>query len=155
MHKYYYYIIMCLFVGEPEIWHQYPVLENRWGHDGIQSGETCSTEKCPNRRSETCLTHQFPLHSIISNKSIHYFPFYSLSFPYQELPTHQSVSHVSQGHSVKSQVPPPVNPVLGTPSLATVPAPAPPATPPFNMQVGKHWKKDVHLIVICTAHSSM
>ena len=42
--------ILCI-LGEPEIWHQHPVLEDRWSPDGDQSGEACSAEKCSNRRS--------------------------------------------------------------------------------------------------------
>lgn len=64
--------------------------------------------------------------------NISFFPF---SSSYQELPTHQSVSLVSRGRSALSLAPPHVTPVLGTPTLAMVPVPAPPVTQPFNMQV--------------------
>lgn len=57
---------------------------------------------------------------------------------YQESPTHQSVSLVSRGRSATSQAPLHVSPVLGTPTLATVPVRAPPATRPLSMQVGRN-----------------
>ncbi|KAM7414457.1 hypothetical protein PAMA_019331 [Pampus argenteus] len=62
------------------------------------------------------------------------YPDNNLLFEFFELPTPQSVSHVSREHSAESQAPLNVNPVLGTPSLATVPVPALCVTPPLTMQ---------------------
>lgn len=123
-------------LGEPEIWHQHPVLEDRRGPDGDQSGEACFAEKCSNRRSVT----NPPLLAVMQSIQIFIFLFHSLSVnsSHQELPTHQSVSHVSRGRSAASQAPPHAIPVLGTPTPATVPAPAPPVTLPLSMQVGTH-----------------
>lgn len=35
---------MCI-LGEPEIWHQHPLLEDWWCYDGKKSGESCTAEK--------------------------------------------------------------------------------------------------------------
>ena len=139
-------------LGEPEIWHQHPVLENRWSPDGDQRGEACFAEKCSNRRSVQHISTSFP--TVINDTSKHllnrYFSHHSLSFItfYQVSPTHQSVSHVSRGRSAEPRAPPHVTPVLGTPTLATERAPAPPVTRPLSMQVGRntHTEKDVHIL---------
>lgn len=60
---------MCI-PGEPEIWHQHPVLEDRWGPNEGQRGETCFAEKYSNRRSVTN-PHLFSqLFAVINDKSI-------------------------------------------------------------------------------------
>lgn len=50
----------------------------------------------------------------------------------------QSVSRVNQGRSAEPQAPPHVSPVPEIPTLATEPAPVPPATPPHTILVGTH-----------------
>lgn len=67
----------------------------------------------------------------------------------------QSVSRVNQGRSAKPQAPPHVSPVPETPTLATEPAPVPPATPQHSMHVGsqEHKHADMsrcrHLYTTC------
>lgn len=72
---------------------------------------------------------------------------------YQESPTHQSVFHVNQELSAMSQVPPLAAPVLGTPSLAMAPAPAPPVTPPPSTQVRYTENKDSKSIHLFTHYT--
>lgn len=73
--------IVCV-LGEPEVWHQHPVLEDGWSPDGDQSGEACFAEKYSNRRSGTTLHLLSALLTAIDDKTINklnvYFPFHPL-----------------------------------------------------------------------------
>ena len=89
-------------------------------------------ERLPFLRSVLRSSYQYAYHVFI-------LLLHSLSVTsfYQESPTPQSVSPVSQGRSATPRAPPHATPVLRTPTLAAVPAPAPPATPPLSLQVKK------------------
>lgn len=73
-------------LGEPEVWHQHPVLEDGWSPDGDQSGEARFAEKYSNRRSGTTLHLLSALLTAIDDKATNkrnvYFPFHPLPCPY-------------------------------------------------------------------------
>lgn len=83
--------ILCI-LGEPEIWHQHPVLEDRWSPDGDQSGEACSAEKCSNRRSEATSLSSLCSTLILSVHLIMYLSSFFILF--RSLPSTRSRLHV-------------------------------------------------------------
>ena len=64
------YIIMCI-LGKPEIWHQHPLLEDRWGSDEEQRGKACFAEKYSDRRSVANFHPSPRLLAATNDESIH------------------------------------------------------------------------------------
>lgn len=119
--------------GQPQVWDEHHVLEDRCSHSGQQSSETRVAEKCPHRRFVfyfQLFLLQLSLHQIFIHS-----PCIS-SLHLQVWPTHRSVSLVSRAHSAECRAPPRASPALGTPIRAMGRAPAPPVTRPRSMQVG-------------------